>query len=319
VKEQNMNDTEEAVRRLLTVATEDRPPGIDLLRGVRARNHQRRARTRMALSAGAAGIVAAATGITLSAVHTPSALAQVTQAAARTAEQSYRVTSVSTEVASPGPGPRELTIRGEFDRANKLGEETASDGSQVRYVGRYMYVSMPKAMQEARREAHEPPFPASKTWLRLPVLEQIDVPALELIVIGGSTNGLGQVDPQNLLGLLQNSSQVSKRGPASGPGWTGTAYRFTASLTTRGPMHITLSSAGTVDVDTQGRVRQLDATQTLGQTKRTVRVTFGDFGLAVSVSPPPADQTVVPQELTYLPVPSFTPVPSVSPSPTDSG
>jgi len=53
-------------------------------------------------------------------------------------------------------------------------------------------------------------------------------------------------------------------------------------------MHITLSSAGTVDVDTQGRVRRLDAIQTLGQTKRTVRVTFGDFGLAVSVSPSPA-------------------------------
>jgi len=314
-----MNDTEEAVRRLLTVATEDRPPGIDLLRGVRARNHRRRARTRVALSAGAAGIVAAAAGITLSAVHAPSALAQVTQAAARTAEQSYRVSSVSTEVASPGPGTRELTIRGEFDRANRLGEETASDGSQVRYVGRYMYVPVSAAMREARRKAHEPPFPAGKTWLRLPALEPIDVPALELIVIGGSTNGLGLVDPQNLLALLQNSSQVRERGPASGPGWTGTAYTFTASLTTRGPMHITLSSAGTVDVDTQGRVRQLDATQTLGQTKRTVRVTFGDFGLAVSVSPPPADQTVVPQGMTYIPNPSFTPVPSVSPSPAGSG
>ncbi len=32
-----MNDTEEAVRRLFTAATEDIPPGIDLLRGVRTR------------------------------------------------------------------------------------------------------------------------------------------------------------------------------------------------------------------------------------------------------------------------------------------
>ena len=147
-----MNDAEEAVRRLLTVATEDRPPGIDLLQGVGARNHKRRVRTRMALSAGAAGIVAAVAGITLSAVQAPSALAQVTRAAARTAEQSYRVSSVSTEVASPGPGTRELIIRGEFDRADKLGEETASDGSQVRYVGRYMYVPVSRAMREARRE-----------------------------------------------------------------------------------------------------------------------------------------------------------------------
>lgn len=314
-----MNDTEEAVRRLFAVATEDRPPGIDLLRGVRARSHRRRTRTRVALSAGAAGIVAAATGITLSAVQAPSALAQVTQAAARTAEQSYRVSSVSTMVASAGSGARELTIHGEFDRADKLGEETASDGSQVRYVGRYMYVPVSKAMRDARRAAHEPPFPAGKTWLRLPALRGINASALELIVIGGSTNGLGLVDPQNLLALLRNSSQVSEQGPASGPGWTGTAYRFTASLTTGGPLHITLSSTGTVAVDQKGRVRQLDATQTLGQTKRTVRVTFGDFGLAVSVSPPPADQTVVPQGPTYLPDPSFSPAPPLSPSPAGSG
>ena len=314
-----MNDTEEAVRRLFTVATEDMPPEIDLLRGVRARSRRRRTRTRAALSAGAAGIVAAATGITLSAVPAPSALAQVTQAAARMAEQSYRVTSVSRIVASVGPGARELTIRGEFDRAARLGEETASDGSQVRYVGHHMYVPITKAMRDARREAHEAPFPAGKTWLRLPAPEGIDWPALELIVIGGSTNGLGQVDPQNLLALLRNSSQVSEQGPVSGPGWTGTAYTFTASLTTRGPLHITLSSTGTVAVDQQGRVRQLDATQALGQTKRTVRVTFGDFGLAVSVSPPPADQTVVPQGLTYLPDPSFTPAAPLSPSPAGSG
>ena len=98
--------------------------------------------------------MAAATGITLSAVQAPSALAQVTQAAARTAEQSYRVTSVSTEVASVGPGPRSpLTIRGEFDRAHKLGEEPASDGSEVRYVGGYMYVPVVEAM----RKAYAPP------------------------------------------------------------------------------------------------------------------------------------------------------------------
>lgn len=308
-----MNDTEEAVRRLLAVATEDRPPGIDLLRGVRARSHRRRARTRVALSAGAAGIVAAATGITLSAVQAPSALAQVTQAAARTAEQSYRVTSVSTMVSSAGPGPQEpLTIRGEFDRARKLGEETASDGSQVRYVGRYMYIPMVKAMRDAYSKANRTPIPAGKTWLRVPAPPDIDLPTLELIVIGGSTNSLGQVDPQNLLALLRNSSQVSEQGPASGPGWTGTAYTFTASLTTHGPLHITLGSTGTVDVDRQGRVRQLDATQTFGQKKRTVRVTFGDFGLAVSVSPPPAARTFVPQGITYIPFPRLSPSPAGS-------
>jgi hypothetical protein len=313
VKEQNMNDTEE-MRRLFAVATEDMPPGIDLLEGVKARTRRtRRARTRLALSAGAAAIAAGTTAITLAAVQAPSALAQVTQAAARTAEQSYRVSSVSTVVASVGPGAQRLTIHGEFDRADKLGEETASDGSQIRLVGRYMYVAIPKAMREAYRKAHRTPIPAGKTWLKVPAPPDIDVPTLDLIVIGGSTNGLGQVDPRNLLALLRNSSQVSEQGPASGPGWTGTAYTFAARLTTRGPLHITLSSTGTADVDRQGRVRQLDATQTLGQTKRTVRVTFGDFGLAVSVSPPPAEQIFVPQGITYIPVPS------VSPSPAGSG
>jgi len=317
-----MNDTEEAVRRLLAAATEDRPPGIDLLRGVRARNHRRRARTRVALSAGAAGIVAAAAGITLSAVQAPSALAQVTQAAARTAEQSYRVTSVSTVVASVGPGPRSpLTIRGEFDRAHRLGEESANDGSEVRYVGRYMYVPVTEAMRKAYEAASRRAVPAGKTWLRLPAPEQINVPTIELIVIGGSTNGLGQVDPQNLLALLQNSSQVSEQGPVSGPGWTGTAYKFTASVTTRGPLHLTLSSTGTVDVDKQGRVRQLDATQTFGQNKRKVQVTFGDFGLAVSVSPPPASETYTPPAGNLGPSPTLSPSPdrSVSPSPVGSG
>ena len=139
------------------------------------------------------------------------------------------------------------------------------------------------------------------------------MPTIELIVLGGSTNGLGQVDPQNLLALLHNSSQVSKQGPVSGPGWTGTAYTFTASLTTRGPLHMTLSSTGTVDVDQQGRVREMDATQTFGKNTRKVQVTFGDFGLAVSVSPPPASQTYTP------PARSLGPRPTLSPSPAGSG
>jgi hypothetical protein len=313
MKEQNMNDTEE-MRRLFAVATEDMPPGIDLLEGVKARTRRtRRARTRLALSAGAAAIAAGTTAITLAAVQAPSALAQVTQAAARTAEQSYRVSSVSTAVASVGPGAQRLTIHGEFDRADKLGEETASDGSQIRYVGRYMYIPVVKAMRDAYMKANGTPIPAGKTWLRLPAPGDIDVPAIELIVIGGSTNGLGQVDPRNLLALLRNSSQVSEQGPASGPGWTGTAYTFTARLTTRGPLHITLSSTGTADVDRQGRVRQLDATQTLGRTKRTVRVTFGDFGLAVSVSPPPPSETYTP------PARNLGPSPTLSPAPAGSG
>jgi hypothetical protein len=53
-------------------------------------------------------------------------------------------------------------------------------------------------------------------------------------------------------------------GPASGPGWT--AYTFTATKRLAGPLHIVLSTSGTVDVDQQGRVRQLDAMESVGKT-----------------------------------------------------
>ncbi len=259
-----MNDTEE-VRRLFAVATEDMPPGIDLLKGVRARTRQRRTRTRVALSAGAAGIVAAAAAITVSAVSAPSALAQVTQAAARTAGQSYRVTSVSTPLRHlPGTRPT-VTITGAFDPARGRGEERTGDGLEVRFVGGYMYVPLVPAMRNAYQAANGTPIPAGKTWLRVagPGTRE-GGPALEVTQIGGTTAGLEQLNPQDVLALLQRSSQVSKQGPASGPGWTGTAYTFTASLTARGHLHLRLSSTGTVDVDREGRVRQLDATETFG-------------------------------------------------------
>jgi hypothetical protein len=308
-----MNETEE-VRRLFAVATEDMPPGIDLLRGVRAQTQRRRTRTRVALSAGAAGIVAAATAITVSAVQAPSALAQVTQAAARTAGQSYRVSSVSTPVIAGHGVQGPVTISGVFDPGRGLGDERAGDGLEVRFVGGSMYVPLVPAMRAAYSQVHGTPIPAAKSWLRVPGPGTGEgVSALEIPAAGGTTTGLGQLNPQDLLALLQKSSQVSKQGPASGPGWTGTAYTFTASLTTGGPLHQRLRSTGTVDVDQQGRVRQLDATETAGSTVRKTHVTFGDFGLTVSVSPPPASETFTP------PAGNHGPRPALSPSPAGSG
>ena len=88
----------------------------------------------------------------------------------------------------------------------------------------------------------------------------------------------------------------------SGPGWTGTRYAFSVSIAF-GPAGSGLpavTATGTVDVDQQGRVRQLDAAYTLppiasAPTERvTVEMTFGDFGAPVSVTAPPADDTFVP-------------------------
>jgi hypothetical protein len=92
------------------------------------------------------------------------------------------------------------------------------------------------------------------------------------------------------------------------------AHRGVAALRERlGGEFGWLGSTGTVDVDQQGRVRRLDATETTGRTVHKTRVTFGDFGLAVSVSPPPASETFIP------PAENLGPRPALSPSPADSG
>jgi hypothetical protein len=49
---------------------------------------------------------------------------------------------------------------------------------------------------------------------------------------------------------------------------------------------------GTVDVEQQGRVRELDGLDSFSGTVSQVEITFGDFGLPVSVSPPPGEPDV---------------------------
>ena len=52
--------------------------------------------------------------------------------------------------------------------------------------------------------------------------------------------------------------------------------------------------SGTVDIDRQGRVRRLDVVGSVENTVTKVQMTFGDFGIGVSVSAPPAGETVSP-------------------------
>jgi hypothetical protein len=286
-----MNETEDAVRRLFASATEDVPPGIDLLGGVRTQSRKRVLRVRAVLAAGLAGIVAVAAAITLSAVRAPSALAQVTQAASRTAAQSYRVSSVVTAGTAPGSGARQVMISGEFDPARDVGEETISPGVQIRFVGSYLYLPLTAALRSAWDAVQPVPLPAGKSWLRAPAPRLSGDAAAALPLLGTAIPGIGQVSPQDLLALLESASQVRRVGPASGPGWTGTAYTFAATTTLGGPLHITVATSGTVDVDQQGRVRQLDAIEKVGQMVLRVRTAFGDFGIPVSVTAPPASQT----------------------------
>ena len=292
-----MNDTEERVRHLFAVATEDVPPGIDLLRAVRERSASRRrtVRIRVAISAGTAAVmaavVAAAAAITLSAVPAPSALAQVTKAAEATARQSYHVRSVT---GLKGNGP--VTLNGEFDPTRGVGEETSSTGSQARFAGGYMYLPLSDAFRAAFEKNRGISIPAGKSWVRFPAPLRPggEVTLINLTQFGIGPSDLGQVSPQNLLSLLQSASQVRQTGAASGHGWTGTAYSFTFAKDFGGPLHLALRVKGTVGVDREGRVRQLDADYSIGKTRQRFEMTFGDFGAPVSVSAPPAGEVYVP-------------------------
>ena len=85
--------------------------------------------------------------------------------------------------------------------------------------------------------------------------------------------------------LLRSAATARDAGPASGPGWTGSRYAFTARLSTRS------SLSGTVYVDKQGRVRRLVTTTTQAGGVTMYRyLAFGDFGVPVPVTAPPAGQ-----------------------------
>jgi hypothetical protein len=296
MKEHPMNDTEEAARRLFATAAEDAPPGIDLLRGVRARSRARVVRIRSLAAVGAAGVVAAATAITLSAVQAPSAFAQVSRAAALTAATSYQVNETEKVVAAGGKDSQSWsTASGEFDPALGVGEGTDNLGTQIRFVGGYAYEFVTDALRTASDgKLGAGPIPAWASWERLPSPLQpgASVTTAELAALARRPAFLGLIDPQEMLAVLESATQVSEAGPASGPGWTGSAYTF--SVTFSGPPAPAVSISGTVDVDGQGRVRQLDVVDSAGQAQRDVAITFGDFGLPVSVSAPPASETFIP-------------------------
>jgi hypothetical protein len=92
---------------------------------------------------------------------------------------------------------------------------------------------------------------------------------------------------QKLLAEIRQYYTVTVAGPASGPGWTGTRYAYSDPK---------VGLSGTVTVDHQGRVRAMTGTLR-GSAKGLTTVldqtlTFSDFGVPVTVTPPPADQTL---------------------------
>ncbi|MDQ2815685.1 MAG: hypothetical protein M3Z75_28535 [Actinomycetota bacterium] len=284
-----MNETEAKARRLLAAATEDMPPGVDLLAGFGAARREKAGRTRRraAVSAGLMAAAASATAVALTVGSTPPAFAKVstiTTALTRTLAQSYHV-SEQRSITVNGAYSHE-TCTAQVDPVRKLDASSCS-GPPPGYleVGGYSYLYL------ANIAGH--PGKHWQRW-RQPFLPQplIDTGTVRVITL----------TPQQVLSQLKRLTKVSVTGPVSGPGWTGTRYAFAYGSTR-------LRFSGTVDVDQQGRARALTLTSrctgfhTPAATPQgipgyippfaeTQSLTFSDFGAPVIVTPPPADQTI---------------------------
>ncbi len=284
------DETREA-RCLLAVAFETMPgdpatAGEDLLRAVRRRYaRRRRARALVSVSgAAAAAATAAAVLLSVTVARAPAALAAVTGALSRTAEQSFRMNLVITQV--PGQAGLPLHITAELDLKRNLGEETASNGWRTVIAGGESYTELPPA--QAKKYGM-----GGKLWTETPLWAtepRFTVPYQSAAAqIAWDFNSGRPFNPQGLLAVLESGAKVLDEGPASGPGWTGTRYRFTVShpQDTGG---IVESITCTVDVDSHGRIRSLAQTTAFNVFVVRLDFTFSDFGLRFSVSPPPASQ-----------------------------
>ena len=175
-------------------------------------------------------------------------------------------------------------LSGAYDPGHGLGTEllearTSPGGApvriQIRFTGRYVYTQVPLAGD------------FTKPWNKSPV------PPAAAAMPGNDIYGFvtdEPVSPAELSGALRSAATVRQAGSASGPGWTGTRYAFTA----RFPGAQT-SVSGTVDIDQQGRVRRLVTITTQGTgTHASITqdrdLTFGNFGAPVRVTAPPASQ-----------------------------
>jgi hypothetical protein len=242
-----------------------------------------------ALAAGSAVAAAAlAAGLTLArpgTPATPSPLSAVTGALAQTTARSYTF-SLDTTVRSSRQELNSDRVSGAFDVRRHLGTESLAAGAagqtrraQSRFIGAYVYTTV---------------FSASgfgKLWDKSPLA-------------AAAAAGMPTGDPYGFVSdqpfspteldvvLRAPGAVVHDSGPVSGPGWTGTGYTLTASLSEGRE-----SVRGTADVDRQGRVRRITTTteergQASGKVSITTvrQVTFGAFGVPVRVIAPPASE-----------------------------
>jgi hypothetical protein len=263
------------------------------------RTYSRHLRGRTALAAGSA--VAAGAALALTATGAQPALAATGGAAnpAALATQSYRVSMITTETFTPQSGGGHLVdmvTKAAFDPARDVGTETLPVHPEIpavtaiRYIGgyAYLYFPVPEPGPSGTDGLH---------WLQA----QADAPYGNFVDNLPIDAVMGLVTPRHLLAELRSLTTLHYAGRASGPGWTGTRYTFTAQ-------DIELDSVpqatihGSVTVDRHGRVRQLllpavapaSYASATGIKTLTINLTFSDFGVRVPVSAPPASQVYNP-------------------------
>ena len=254
-------------------------------RGAATRSRHWRPRMRVLVAAGAVAAVAVA-GVTAallaeSASHAPSALATVTAAIAETSAESYGF-SLDSTARLAGSELQSSVLSGTFDPRHELGTELLTRRAphqhavtmQVRFMGKYVYtwLSPGSGMRSI-----------AKPWDKAPVPPASDA------ILGDGPYGFvtdQPISPAEFSGVVQRSAGTLRdAGPASGPGWTGTKYAFTA----RFPGWLE-TVTGTAYVDQQGRVRRLVTITTAGRVTTDRDLTFGDFGAPVPVTAPIASQ-----------------------------
>jgi hypothetical protein len=210
-----MNDMETEARRLLAAATEDMPPRISLLDGfavARRRDRARRTRRGAVLSAGIAVAAASVTAVMLTIGSAPPALATVTSALTRTLTQSYHLGEQDSSYYIWNGRiryPAHYTCASEADPVRHLAASSCSNGLRTREVGGYTYLYITDPVDHPGRH-----------WERIPTASLGDLPSI---------GSFSAATPQQMLAEIKKADKVTVAGPASGPGWTGTRYAFSAS------------------------------------------------------------------------------------------
>jgi hypothetical protein len=254
-------------------------PHVARDRGAAVRQRHRRLPMRVLAAAGgavtAAGVAAAL--LAASSGHTPSPLAAVAGALAKTSAGSYSF-SLDSVVRFRGREMYSDVVSGAFDPRHGLGTERLAVrrpqgpvAAQIRFLGRYVYtqVSAGSTLGKPWDKAPVPPVAADG----IP-------PGYE--IYGFVTDR--PISPAELSGALRSAGKVRAAGSASGPGWTGTRYVFT--VRSEGQQSLT----AIVELDQQGQVRRMVTVITQRNVTTDRDLTFSDFGAPVPVTAPPASR-----------------------------